>query len=439
MKKGKKILSAVVAGVMAASVMAPASVAAVRSKYKITNPYETVDWDTWGAYKTQLHTHTTYSDSRLTLTETIERYYELGFDIVALTDHGVLGTDWTTPAKMCTLIGYNGLYGNYDTLTEERNAEIMNGVGRDGRGMYNLKRGIELNALVIRKNHVNGFFCDYGYDVWGTENDYETAVKKNAEAGGLTFLNHLGDWTGGGHDVANNKDPKTLQYFADIFEKYPSCVGMEIINEIDTTTRNDRVLWDNLLKIVVPSGRNIWCFSNDDAHEMKNIGISFETFMLPSVSDETIRTAMENGTFFSVGRRARAELGEQFFGGYETPYPIVTNIKVDDDKDVISVTAKDYDNIQWVSDGKIIAEGKSEINLNDYADEIGCYVRFQLINNEGGMTFSNPFVVDDGTLAEKNVPVYEAPEYPEIVEILLNLFNILKNSKIGALIQKFAD
>lgn len=438
MSKSKKLLAVVIVVVMLTSVMAPVYAVAGASKYTITSPYATVDWDTWGAYKTQLHTHTTYSDSTLTLSETVERYYDLDFDILAITDHGVHGTDWTKRAKMCNLIGYYGLYGNVDTLTPERNLQIATGEDRNGRGMYNLKSGIELNALVIRKNHVNGFFCDYGYDVWGTENDYETAVKENAKAGGLTFLNHLGDWTGGGHDVANNNDPETLQYFADIFKKYPSCVGMEIINEIDTTTRNDRVLWDNLLKIVIPSGRNIWGFSNDDAHEMKNIGISFETFMLPSVSDETIRTAMENGTFFSVGRRARAELGEQFFGGYETPYPVVTKIDVDDDTDTISVEAEDYDKIQWVSEGKIIAEG-NEINLNDYADEIGCYVRFQLINNEGGMTFSNPFVVDDGTLSETNNDVYTAPEYPEIIQLLLDFFRILKNTKIGALIHKISN
>ncbi len=33
----------------------------------ITNPYAAVDWDTWGAYKAQLHCHTTASDGYLTI------------------------------------------------------------------------------------------------------------------------------------------------------------------------------------------------------------------------------------------------------------------------------------------------------------------------------------------------------------------------------------
>lgn len=423
----KKILSVIMAVLMFVICVTPAFAAETQSKYTITNPYETVKWGEWGSYKTQLHTHTTYSDSTLTLSETVEQYYKMNFDILAITDHGVHGVEWTKPAKMCHIIGYNAYIGKYDTLTPERNEEIATGADRDGRGMYNLKSGIELNALVIRKNHVNGFFSDYGYDVWGTENDYETAVKENAKTGGITFLNHLGDWTDG-----KNNDPETIQFFSDIFIKYPSCVGMEIINERDTTTKHDRVLWDNILQVVIPSGRNVFAYSNDDAHALDTIGVSFEQFMLPEVSDEAIRTAMETGTFFAVGRRARAELGDDFFGGYETPYPVVTNIVVDDDKDTISVTANDYDKIEWISDGKIIATGKT-IDLNEHADEIGCYVRFQLAG-EGGMTFSQPFVVDDGTLSEKNGSIFTPVEYPEIIQIIINLINILKNTKLGALI-----
>ena len=52
--------------------------------YIIEDPYEKVDWDSWNAYKTQLHAHTTASDGFLTIQEFVKAHYDLNYDIVAL-------------------------------------------------------------------------------------------------------------------------------------------------------------------------------------------------------------------------------------------------------------------------------------------------------------------------------------------------------------------
>ena len=57
--------------------------------YEITSPYETVDWDRWNQYQAQLHTHTLYSDGTVDVKDVVEEYYRLGYDILAVTDHGV--------------------------------------------------------------------------------------------------------------------------------------------------------------------------------------------------------------------------------------------------------------------------------------------------------------------------------------------------------------
>ena len=46
--------------------------------------------ETGNFYKANLHCHTTYSDGRKTPEQVKERYKELGYSIVAYTDHDIL-------------------------------------------------------------------------------------------------------------------------------------------------------------------------------------------------------------------------------------------------------------------------------------------------------------------------------------------------------------
>ncbi len=406
--------------------------------YTIESPYATVDWENWDHYKANLHTHTTYSDGERLLSEVVEDYYRMNYDILAITDHGVLGTKWNEKAETMPIIGYNALIGKLDCLTDERYTAITTGSDRDGRGMLNVTQGIELNAVVVNKNHVNGFFCDYGSNVWGTEHDYETVIKGNAEAGGLSFFNHLGDWTRADDDASINSDPKIVQFFADILIKYPSCLGLEIINSGDGDTKNDRILWDNLLQVVLPTGRNVFAFADDDSHSTGDCFKSFEMFLLPENTETALRTGMENGTFFACGRRVMLELGEDCDVDVNVPtIPTVTDIDIDEDTDQITVTGENYDTIEWVSNGKIIASG-NQIDLNAYENDITSYVRFQM-HGEGGYCFSQPFVCDDGTLSEQNSQIYTPPVYSDAMQSLIDLYNLFHNSLIGAALETLYD
>ena len=62
--------------------------------YKINSTYANVDWNTYKQYKTDLHSHTTASDGSSTKKETIEKHYDYGFDILAVTDHGTVDYGW---------------------------------------------------------------------------------------------------------------------------------------------------------------------------------------------------------------------------------------------------------------------------------------------------------------------------------------------------------
>lgn len=432
MKKSKKIISVTLIVSLVMALFLPVSAFAGQVSYDITSPYDDINWETINQYQAQLHTHTLYSDGTVDVKDVVERYYELGYDILAVTDHGVVNKGWNKVPEVLDLIGYNQYINDFKPMSQERYEEItIHGTGRDGRPMLDVPLGIEMNALVIRKNHVNGFFCGYGQGILGEEEDYETVIAGTHAAGGITFINHPGDFIAANKENGRAEDYNQLKVFIDPLMKYDSCVGIEIFNLRDTTDRADRILWDTILQYTIPQGKNVWGFANDDSHALDDIDVTRDIMLMPELSNEELRTAMENGTFFACSRYARYEMGEDFVG--EGEYAKIQSLNIDDDNDTITVLASNYDVIEWIADGEVIATGET-IDLREYSDEIGCYVRFQ-IKNDGGIVCSQPFVCDDGDMSD------EAVELPEehvpnniIAAFFQELLAMLRKTLIGELI-----
>ncbi len=393
----KKIISLLLVLFALLNIFSISVFATEKVSYTITSPYETVNWDTFNQYKAQLHAHTLYSDGGMDIKDVVEEYYRQDYDILAITDHGVVNKGWDEMPEMLPIIGYNKLLYDLSPVSKERYEEITTGVGRDGRPMLDVNQGIEMNGVVMRKNHVNGFFCGAYQGEWGEEEDYITPVKATHEAGGISFIAHPGDFYAANRDAERARDLNNLKIFIDPLLEYDSCVGMEIFNEKDTAARADRIVWDNVLMYIVPRGKVAWGFSNDDSHSIDKIGVTAEIMLMPELSQGALRTAMENGTFFACSRIARNEMGEDFEGTGE--YAKIEKITVDEEQDIITVTANNYEVIEWISDGEVIATGNT-FNLRENSENLGSYVRFQ-IKNKGGIVMSQPFVCDDGNMEAK--------------------------------------
>ena len=395
--------------------------------YKITNPYAQVNElikNSDNHYKTNLHTHSTYSDANNTMTEMIEGFYDNDFDILAFAEHGIFGKEWDKEPTKIPLFTFQYLWhGKKVHPTTQQYKAFLDGTYRTPANSRTKKRGlmcvpdaIELNMFTLVKNHVNGYFTNDAYEgKYGKENDYETPIKLVEESGGISHINHPTDWLQAYKDPTVAKVPENIAFFADLLRRYKSCLGIEVLNMYDRPNRSDRILWDELLKTLIPEGeRTVWGFGNSDAHRVCEIDTAFMDFILPEYSLDNLRKAMENGNFFAVARYAKNELGEDFKG--EGAVPVVTEITVDDDNDTITIKGINCNAIEWIADGEIIesvtseADGElvSTVKLREKSDKISCYVRAQL-KGRGGICMTQPFICDDGDMARfrKPIPVPE--------------------------------
>lgn len=399
------------------------------AKYKITNPYSSVAalmGNDENHYKTNLHTHSTYSDANDTMLDMIRTFYDQDYDILAFAEHGLLGKEWDQEPTIVPLFLFQNLWhGKRVHPNTAQYKEITSGTYKTKADTRTKKRGlqcvpnaIEANMWTLVKNHVNGYFTDNACEgLYGTENDFETPIRKIENSGGVSHINHPTDWLQARRYPDCAKDPANIAFFADLLRRYHSCLGIEVLNMYDRPNFCDRELWDSLLMTLIPEGkRSVWGFANSDAHKTYEIDTAFMDFILSEYSLDNLRTAMENGTFFAQARYAKNELGTDFEGKGELPR--VISIKVDDDNDTITVVGENCNCIEWIADGEVIRSDSgvcSEICLADYSDKISCYVRFQL-KGEGGICMAQPFICDDGDIRRFAKPEPEDIPMPNAKE-----------------------
>ncbi len=412
MKNFRKVL-AIVLSVLCVIQLGILSVsAAEEADYAINSPYENVIWEgdgAWGAYKGSLHSHSTFSDADYDLATMVKEYYAQDYDFLANADHGVTGVEWNRRPAYPFLYNYQFILGNKQTvLTDEEYEGIITGTYNNrGKKMTCVVGANELNDLTLTKCHVNGYFLPEGVGTGfrGGENAFEEAVKFTHDNGGISHINHPGDWLESNDNPGAVSDPKNIELLTDIVLKYDSCYGIEVFNEDNGVTGYDRILWDNMLMYALPYGKTIIGYANTDAHEPGTVDTSFMTFMMEENNVDNIKATMMNGAFFSTTRNLRAnefEIGPAVAIEADNkglPYPMFTKVAVDGHK--ITVKTENADSLQWIANGKVIS--KVEITDGEYTLDLDTvpgaedflYVRAEIIG-EGGMTVTQALTIDNG-------------------------------------------
>lgn len=444
----------------------------VAEGYSIADPYENIDWEETNQYKTALHTHTNASDGDDTLFASVQRHYETGYDAVAITDHSVVNYSWTDTSKgsnlvtaVMSLVGKSegdivylqqtgGSFENgvgYEVVTQDGNDYLIT---EDGRRVLRIPYGVEHNAVSVNA-HVNAWFADYNRIF---PSDYDDAVRTVDRIGGVSVLNHLGEYTQARYELfqedAYDMDNLTYRYYINKFygyiDKYDSCIGLDINSKGDSRTRYDRKLWDVMLAMAAEEGSTVTAIASSDAHQLNKIDTGSTVVLANELTTDAVKNALLNGEVLAqstciYNRNELAEIADgikTFYGetdlykeisdivvrydaereekiasnddgqvgigwtslddeGYlaASSRPVINSIAVNDEEDTITINSENALIVRWISDGKLIATTKAddaEFDLNDYADEIDGYVRAEVFG-EGGVVYTQGFTLNAET------------------------------------------
>lgn len=464
----KKCISVVLAALLAFGTVAAVS---ATGAYDITNPYENVDFSEVIVCKTALHTHTNASDGDPTLKESIERYYATGFDMVATTDHGTVNYSWAEPCPNTLIHGalalvgksegeleYLGKSGRFADGTEYR---LVSENGDDfvvagDRKLMRVPYGIENNAVSVNA-HVNSWFVDYSDN---TVTNYEDSIKAVQRFGGLSVINHPGEYSKARYEItdADAYNTNELSYWylvnkwAQLLEKNDTCIGVDMNSKGDNRTRFDRKIWDVLLTRFANNGENVYGICSSDAHQLDKIDTGFVLALVPEQSSGALKAALANGEFFggshcigspkelreiadallelcgssavyenvkaaadaldekadaiANGREdADEDLGITYDvldgNGFTTcdTFPSVDGVVVDRENGTITLSVSDALIVRWISDGELVTTTKADdatFSVADNADRTGNYVRAEVFG-EGGILYTQAFLINAET------------------------------------------
>ena len=373
--------------------------------FTIISPYATVDWEAWNQYKAAFHVHTRNSDGSASLPQMVERHYELGFNILAITDHRGLTAHWTlVPEVMDNNATNNDHPERGIPMCPDRMADMAAGVGRDGApGMIGLCNTTEQGGSgggMSAPFHINTFWVP---ETMCSTYRARAVLDRVMYHNGVARLNHPGRYTHGRHEdwdvpseASNNLS--NIIFMTNLFLEYPieNFVGMEIINSRDNESRSDRVLWDNILMRTMPE-RPVWGFSDDDSHSLGAIGLAYNIMLMPELTQDAVRDSKVTGAFYAVSSFARREGvnadidvspgNAVLIYLRNRPNPRISNIEVYNGS--ITITGTLYEVIEWIADGEIIYTGNTLI-IRNHVDYINNYVRAQL-RSTAGIAFTQPF------------------------------------------------
>jgi len=261
---------------------------------EFVNPYAAVDWEKATPYYANFHTHTTYSDGEFTPHEAIDAYHKLGVQILALTDHDndhyrarpAILYPWTELSSIYEEIHeapnpswrrQNQRYGDISSPWQNRNPDAL--------GMLSIP-GTEISLT----HHIGSLFCDFA----GNTSSEQTALKEIGKRGGLAIFLHPGRYEMG------------PEWYIDFYRQHPHLIGLEIFNQNDRCP-GDRDLWDRILHHLMPD-RPVWGFAGDDMHTAEQLGWNAQIFLLPELTADTVRAALESGAFFLYRPRIQMAL-----------------------------------------------------------------------------------------------------------------------------------
>lgn len=370
----------------------------------VVNPYSDIDWSTIKQYKANFHTHTTQSfDANLRTDETVDSYYNAGYQILALTDHDANPYPWDK-------------FNLFNPTATNRTPESLNMLAIPGNELSKSYTNSWNEVGGSEFNHHNDFFTGRQGMEFATLRESYAYTEK---LGGMQLINHPGQyWSLSKQYTPGEKN--SPEWHAENFLTYKSLIGLEVYNQ-GNRRPNDRILWDQILDITMAQGTPVWGYSCDDMHNTGQLFRNYNFMLMEELTIEALKDAMRNGThYFSY----------EYAGSGQAKAPRINDIKIDADNHTITIDT-DATDVYWICStdiknstpdtrkSTVLAVGKEF----DYTGYQGRYVR-ALLTNEFGETCTQPFGFKDKTSGIEEISSAKEIElslYPNPASDVLNI------------------
>lgn len=353
----------------AAAYLYPGSAPVEADNDYFLNPYENIDWETVQYFDANLHTHTTLSDGSYDPHQAIDKYHELDYHILALTDHDTHHHHahpetlypWTELKDIYFQIK-DKINPRYDETYEERANEEWQNRDPAELGMLAVQ-GSELSA----GHHIGSYMSNYA----GAEDDEHLSFREIGSRDGIAMFFHPGRYD------------RDASWYVDFYRTYPHVIGQEIYNQTDRYPM-DRAKWDAILHQLMPE-RQVWGFANDDTHGTNHFGRNRNVFLISDLTIENVRSAMEHGHLYLY---IPIEIGDR-------PDVTIRGVEADGGELELSIYG-DFNEIEWITHNPDTGESETihngpVINMS-HVPSSAAFVR-AVILSDGGRTYTQPFGV----------------------------------------------
>lgn len=343
------------------------------------SPYKNIDWATVKQAKAQFHTHTTRSDGTMSPQFVVDRYHELGYDILAITDHWLTTWPWQNfdSFEVSETTKKRIERGEFADKPEKEYLVFEN---RDPEKLGILPIiGSEPSYTGKGVHHIVSLFST----VTGQDMGFDEALEASGKAGGLISFAHPGR--------SVEKKNNTLEDYINYFTKYPNIYGIDIFT---LATYNQPERWSYSTELISrilehfgspdnAGWRPVWFTATDDVHNPNGFDRAYQIQLVYDINEESVYKSLKEGAFFWAAKSPEYEV------------PVIESIELN--KNNIKIKGHGIDHISWYFNNRIIHTGET-FNLKKHGSDETFYVYFiayssdfSIENQKGAMIGSQPF------------------------------------------------
>lgn len=331
--------------------------------------------ETGNFYKTNLHTHSTFSDGRHTPEEIKEYYLEHGYSIISYTDHDVFIThNELTDENFLVLNGYE--------LDVSQPSSKASPITKNNKtchmGFIALDPDMETPVCWHREKYIPPKAMPHKDKVKFDPNvpDYERVYSPE----GVSDMMRLGKENG--FFVIYNHPTWSCEDYSD-YIGYENMHGMEIVNYSCVCAGypeyNERV-YDDMLR----AGKRIFCLATDDAHGKGGMCGGYIMIKADKLEYKTVTDALMKGNFYS------------------SEAPEIKSLYIEDGK--VTITTSEAAEIRFntgirkstrfiANNGEALTEATYELPT----DRDPYYFRVTVTDKNGKFAYTNAYFTDELT------------------------------------------